>query len=234
MTPLAQRIVKRISNGLPAFDRQPENGGQVFGIDDLINAKCFDISEVVELGNNLVESFFMDDSEKKYHKIPDLSKIFTPFPRTWIEWSTEGLGRSGVLLGDFNVKKVIYGAWVTVSADGKTINLVFEHWLESNQNENGGWLTIPPPSHRIVGSEYHSYTPEERRKSSWMILNIIARTYCYLSIINSPKVIARAEFPAHTGLIKSLRHTNVIPKDSGLRDWTKVYLHVDPTEAGFL
>jgi len=192
MTPLAQKLVRQfIGEG---------TSHHLLGVDDigehLLEAHCFDISEIREMVNALV----MDD---KFIS-PDLSSIFLPAPKTWIEYRIQECKfRCGVLLIETHAGIDVYPCF---DCD------------DPNEFEQ-----------RIVGFHGRSgslNTTDVKPKTAEALACVA------LAMINTPKIVGRRQHMPHRGLEKRLLRKRPNIGKFPLHAWTEIQLKIgDPRDA---
>ena len=222
MTPFARMILRDYADnnvGIP-YDNDGGTSNKKHLktlINGIVNAKCFDCSDVKELSATLVKkmSVLHEINGKMEFCLGPTDTSFLPSEKMWIESEISKGSWWGVMLICPDGIGTAYGLCV-LKNEYCTSTIIGEIYLHLN---NG---------HPIINFP-NVVEPFGNLKEVKSILYTFAGyIYPLLAIINSPSVIGRQEFPAHKGFEKSLRHSNVIPPGAHLRPWTKITLDVTP------
>ena len=214
MTPFARMILRDYADKNLKMTTIPvENFTEDF-INGIVNAKCFECSDVVALAAQLTVKKLSTSNPNDLTPllIKGDENSFLPHERTWIEFGKEENSFSGILLEcpeDFGTARVILV--VKNEIEFAVAGLCF--------------LDMHGEKPRLTKG-ISTFSFSENKKQSAYVIAIFSLLYSLLAIINSPSVIGRQEFPAHKGFEKSLRHSNVIPPGAHLRPWTKITLDV--------
>ena len=222
MTPFARMILRDYADKNVGIVTPPKETGLDKDhveklINGIVNAKCFDCSDVMDLTAQLLDKLCVQieiDGEKKLGISPTETS-FLPCERTWVEFNGSEGQHWGCLLDCPEGIGTAFCTFITKphQQDCSIIGAVFLHL-------NNGSDMLP-----VKGIPVPFYKQKECKDC---LESIAMMLYPFLAIINSPAVIGRQEFPAHKGFEKSLRHSNVIPPGAHLRPWTKITLDVTP------
>lgn len=187
MTPLAHRIAKELT--LPVKERTfSDHGGLSRRMDDV---HCFEVTEVLPLIDEL--------ASRHFHENFDERMAFLPAPKTWIEFSRDGM-RTAALL-----QEIDGGVEVRVAC------LDRETGAFSSFNER---LNIILPSFTILSHNLE-----------WASA-ISTTLYGALVVINTPRLIGRKQYMPHRGLERSLANAKGLVGKFPLHAWTELKLSV--------
>ena len=220
MTPLAQMIVRQAL--------KPGKPDQTAGT--LLTARCFEVTQVGELIDDLVWS-------KKFDPAAERITSFLPAPVTWIE-RKYAWGRHGALLHSVKLMpdtKITTMLRELDDLDGIAIRQI---WFDQTSGEFGlfppmgvlfcddGNLVTPLESTRDDDSDEED--GERLDESAKYARGVMAA----LAVINSPRVIGRRQHEPHAGLQRELgRQHNTIGKFP-MEGWTEIVLEVTPAANG--
>lgn len=173
MTPLANTYLRWLTT--PIKNRAPLNNPD--GVDvwaSLYGARCFEVTEVVPLINEL-NSAMKKDQDSGMTKGVVETYAFLPAEKTWIESRSEKGKREAILLADVGGGK----ADMTLFTEGICAKVA-----SLNLNEFLNYDSVFAPSEGEV--------------------NLIAFTYQALAIINTPRIVAQQEHAPNKGIQKRL------------------------------
>jgi hypothetical protein len=201
MTPLAHRIVKRLT--LPLKKREYIHGYDIAPL--LADAHCFDVTDVLEMLNDLRDKLMAEHLSGEGF---DGTLAFLPAPKTWIEYR-DPEKREGFLLQAPDVRSGI-----------ATMHSSFGN-RELLTGTPGGKLALlsnDPPC-LITPAPAHDKTGRLHIKAQYFL-------YAALAAINSPKILGRRQSMPHRGLERDLLRAGV--GKFPLHAWTEIQLSVHP------
>jgi hypothetical protein len=219
MTPLAQMLVRHaLKHGIS----EPVAG-------TLLAARCFEVTQVGELIDDLVRSKFDPAAER--------ITSFLPAPVTWIErkydWGRHGaLLHSAKLLPDAKITSILSEL---DDIDGIAIRQV---WHNQTSGEFGSF----PPVGVLFCDDENVAVPLECKRDDETDEECADRfdesagwgraIMAAVAVINSPRVIGRREHQPHVGLQRELGRQHNAGGKFPMECWTEIMLEVTPTAHG--
>lgn len=203
MTPLARRIVSDTCK--PLRDRRFGDPGNV--APRMGDAHCFEVSEVVELAEDLGR-----DLVRKDHHPDTLG--FLPAPKTWIEFRAKDGSRHGYLLEDNGRGS----ASVRRAALAPSGAMGSHHYV--------GELLLSPSS---WDGDFPALMVAEGRSES-ELKGVVATFYGFLAIINTPRIVGRKTHTPSVSLEKRVVNSRGIVGSFPLRAWTELVLSATPPD----
>jgi hypothetical protein len=212
MTPLAHRIVRELT--LPLKRRTFEDGCGL--LSRMSDVHCFDVSEVYEAARDLVvgSAAEIPDTEIRGQTILQRAKSisevtsFLPAPKTWLEWTNDVGGRSGVLLTED-------GDWVRV----RLAQSGGELFCSGEQQYR---LSLSDPS--AFQASKDGPMPDDQVKPE--LASLMLRIHGFLAMINTPRIIGRRQHMPHRGLERDLVRAMKSVGKFPLHAWTEIKLEV--------
>ena len=221
MTPLAQFLVRQALKTVPHGELSEIMAGE----QGLLNCRCFEVSQVGDLIDDLMISDRFDPTTEKITS-------FLPAPVTWIERKFDW-GRQGCLLHSVNQVPGISQLFKDV---GGVEGIAMTQWFLQD-GEVSSW----PPLGLIFCDDGPIVVPVTK-DSFWKNADdeevsehskFCRSTLAALAIINTPRVIGRHEHPPHAGLQRDINRLTGTASKPGMSGWTEIRLHVTPpTETG--
>lgn len=209
MTPLAQQIANDFAR--PA--RQREFKDQCDLQRRILDAHCFDVSEVFDAAADMTEGLYARGKTARG------VSTFLPAPKTWLEWRYSNGAREGVLFEAAKGDKAATARWAFGHNGGElflSAQFVGELMLDGD-----GAID---QSYSIVRALENDWKDSSRENiSGW-----ICHMYTLLAMINTPRVIGRRTHTPHVGLQRKLAAARGSVGKYPLHAWHEVVLEVSP------
>lgn len=216
MTPLAMLITKQLT--LPKKRRFFTDHCGLLPL--MSDVHCFEVSEVFAAARTLVlgPAAEIEDLEDRGRYISDrIQKVseytsFLPAPNTWIEWTNELGGRTGVLLREDK------GGFCQIR--------IAENIADRRDFHSSGGIY-----RMALGGGYgdalrfqSTVTLDEQARLS--LCSLLITLNGILAMINTPRIIGRRQHMPHRGLERKLVAASGIVGKFPLNAWTEIKLEV--------
>lgn len=222
MTPLAQFLVRRALKTVPHGELSEIMAGE----QGLLNCRCFEVTQVGDLIDDLMGSDRFDPTTEKITS-------FLPAPVTWIERKFDW-GRQGCLLHSVNLVPGFAQLFENV---GGVEGIAMTQWFHHQDGEVTAWPPIAvlfcddgpliiPVTKDPIWTDGEDEDIDDHSK-------FCRSTLAALAIINTPRVIGRHEHRPHAGLQREINRWSGTANKPIVSSWTEIRLHVTPpTETG--
>lgn len=201
VTPLARQVINQIL--VPSEKRIIHDAAHIMY--RMADIHCFEVSEVIEQANELVEKGGLNGLT-----VMAEAMCFLPAPKTWIEWKSSEIGRIGFLLEEIDNKTRAQVNIIVWNGDGITsLPEKFAMPLVGNKSI-GTIITYPGMS-------------DERANECGRLAAILVGA---LAFINTPRIIGRRQHMPNRGLEKKILKDRKSPSVFPLNAWTEVILHI--------
>lgn len=217
MTPLANRIVKELT--FPLKKRKFADNCDLLAL--MGDVHCFDVTEVVPLACDLMDSGLDFKSEKL--GLAAEATSFLPAPRTWIEY-VKPSGRSREAYHIVDISSMEYNADLPNWNHKAVLRIACS-------NDSGVFGTIPGyaifPLGRSVGADdrviVSNDAPGDQAK---VFVGAVACVHALLALINTPKIIGRRQHMPNGSLERRLLKERRTIGHFPLHAWTEIKLKV--------
>jgi len=207
MTPLAQRVLRDAM--LPPERRLLETNGAELDLPSaLIEARCFELTAVIDLIPPLGMRLLDADGDGVIEGPRDNTLAFLPAPTTWCEYAGSGM-RLGMLMQEadpFILMHIVLGWEGRLAICGvAALPISGQHFGEVRAT-------------RVLAEGF----PQHRAN------HIQMDAFPILAMINSPGVVRQRLEPPHKGLQRDLVRAGLLARDVPIARWSEVLLDVDP------
>lgn len=207
MTPLAHAIA--VDSCLPLAKRRYGNAAAEVGLFN--NLHFFDVSSVYMMANDMSEKVASAVAGQR------ATMAFLPAPRVMLEWATpwgEYAQREAVILEQLDDTRASVRI-VAMAKDGRVVCSPTVLSLPLIGSSEMGELRFRPG---FIGTSGQADDAN----------NLGAQIYSLLAIINTPRLINRAQHMPHAGLQRRLAAARGLVGKFPLRAWTELKLEVRP------
>lgn len=232
MTPLAHAILKDYAENENKFVILSADGKKmVFDakkekslVNGIVNSVCFECSDVADLAyemtlKQITES--RNEAGERGFALAPASSAFLPHQQTWVEF------RAGFLAQKTRIGALFYGMEMP-EYSGLPCAAVFLILKRPDFFGLFGSFALPLYSEANANITFDVSKFLQGGPLDEYIISFCAQVYAFLAFINSPRIVGRAENKPHRGLERSLKRSQIIPANSGLRPWTEIKLDIMP------